>query len=197
MSIWKIKSLLYRVRTIVPLSVILNREMRKLSELAVHLVYENNTLLDVGTGCGQSLDVFPDHVRIITLDSCPDMVSRIHRPLILPLVADACAPPFPTDTFSAISAVGISEYLPDIDLFFSQMASLLNPGGFLLFTTSPPGLFSFLRAFLGTPLKTYSPQRVLDKALRSGLSCVKQTHTLMQNQYLFKKISCRVIASEP
>ena len=127
--------------------------------------------LDAGCGTG---DFIPDLVQrggeVFALDFAEEMVERARLRVgssgsgqgVHFSVGDVCDLTFEPDFFDAIIAVGLVEYLADLDGAFRQMYRVLKPGGSLIVTV--PNITSPFMAY-----ETLVPKckRVVKRALAS------------------------------
>lgn len=142
--------------------------------------------MDLGTGQGTVRRLLGAAPVIVGVDGCAAMLRRARAHCILPVLANAVAPPFRAQVFDGITALGLSEYIPNEDLFFAAVAPLLTPGGWLLYTLSPPSLWTLLRRGLGHRLWARQPEESVQIAADHGFECMDKSATLMQAQLLFR-----------
>ena len=191
MNIWDIRSRLYLIfRKRFLFRLILEQEKRQILSLLSHLELHNTLVLDLGCGNGDSIALLPKSTRIIGVDISPAMLHVAKRNYAVPLIqADVMLLPFKPDSFDVITAIGISEYQPDFELFISTISSILKYQGCVLVTSSPPTFFSFFRRLLGVSISTISGRKIISIAMRTNLCCVGKTRSFMQDQFLFQKLA--------
>jgi len=190
-SLWNLKVKFYRsIRNYFPLNQILNCENQKLEFLLNSLETKQKKVLDIGTGTGNVLQFFADADCLIGIDITLPMLKaamQIHPGSKL-IQADALNVPVKPDSVEFITAVGLSEYLKDIDLFFKEAHRILRNGGYFLLTFSPSGLWSGLRFLLGHRIYPRSLEEIVTFASNKQFLLIKSIRSLMQVQVLFQKI---------
>jgi ubiquinone/menaquinone biosynthesis C-methylase UbiE len=188
MSLWDFKALFYKgLRSFLPFQWILAQEIRGLTGLLDHLKVRSETVLDLGTGTGPFLNIFPDDTPIIGVDRSVAMLRRVPRKdVFCGVAADASTLPFRNNTFTLVAVVGLSEYLYDKTGLLREIKRVAATGGHLLITTARPGLPNMLRNLLGHRIHTVSSDlwEILTRA--EGFECMGQTKTWLQKQYLYR-----------
>ncbi|MCJ7813066.1 class I SAM-dependent methyltransferase, partial [bacterium] len=189
MHCWNLKAGLYHpIRSLPLLRNLLCKEIRNLKMLIEKVSFQSVPVLDVGTGIGSTLGIFPDRVQVIGLDHSYVMLRKSRkRENVIGVVGDGNHLPFQKCGFSFISAIGFTEYLSDTTLFLDEINRIIRPDGHFLVTIAPPGLFNFLRNLLGHriyPIRTEDWEAMVT---RRGFACVGNCSTWLQDQYLFSK----------
>jgi len=149
-------------------------------------VPEPEQLLDLGTGQGTVQRLFNGECPVVGLDVCQAMLRRARTHAILPVQADTVQLPFHADVFDGVTAMGLSEYIADEGAFFDAVAPVLRSGGWLLYTLSPPSIWTGLRWGLGHRLWARRPRQSIAVAVAHGFECIDRSATLMQAQLLFR-----------
>jgi SAM-dependent methyltransferase len=185
--LWKIKSpVYYFLRSIPGIAWILSHEK---NNLAVLIADEDIPcqVLDIGTGAGSTLDIFPEPVQVIALDSSVDMLNRAASrcPGIIPVVGCAEALPFKRSSLQFISCIGVTEYLPDPEAVADQLNSVMMESGRLLTTLAPDSIFNRLRSMLGH--RIYLNEGAFSEAFSRGFSIKSECRTWLQKQVLLRK----------
>ena len=165
MTFWDLKAPLYRwFRAPFPLNIIHNREQEMVLALLSHIPQAAlaGPVLDLGCGVGES----PVYGSGITtgMDKSPAMLRHASNRNRLLLAGDAQSLPFREASLSVITAIGLSEYIRDLDGLYKECARCLAPGGYLLLTGSPPTWFTRLRAVGGNTIYHRSDQCLLSTA---------------------------------
>ncbi len=147
------------------------------------------THLDVGTGTGSSLKIFaPASLRVLS-DRSPAMLRhaahRFRQPGILCDLERNL--PFCDSAFELITAIGVMEYIADFEHVLKELHRVAAPNGCLLMTTSPPGLFTTLRALSGNRPHAHRPQAVREMIRQAGWQEVEHHHSSSQDQWLCRK----------
>lgn len=185
--LWSFYARIYSVRNLL-FSRILNAEKKNLCDLA-NGVDTRGCGLDIGTGTGHTLDVLSQQNEIICLDQSPRMLKTVRsRCDNICIQGHAIELPFQDNTFSFVSAIGLSEYVPDLSLFCSEVCRVLCSGGYFLITAAPPNIWNRLRQALGHRLYLMPSAPLLETAGHMHLELQGKLNSLMQEQYLFKAI---------
>lgn len=190
MIFWDIKAVLYTYfRRLWPFSLILDQENAHVVKLLSHINLRNKLILDIGCGTGNVVELLPRRMRTIGSDVSLEMLKRTRRYLLIPVIqGDANFLPFKNGIADVAISVGVLEYQPDCNHFLQELISATKIDGYLLVTSTPPGVLTWFRRLLGIPLKTTLPEQVIEGARKQGVILIEQTHSLMQDQYLFQKI---------
>lgn len=189
MSGWQSRARYYHLfRRIFPANRIYDEERYETQRL-LKMVSENQLLLDLGTGIGDSLDLLEGHTRKVLLDFSLPMLSRVevleseHK-----VVGRIEQLPVRSQSFDIITCIGVSEYVPGKALLLRQIFMALKPGGFALITFSPKTWYSRLRNILGKRIFPLSGSTAHDLIAAQGFFIVRVTKTRMQSQYLLQKL---------
>jgi ubiquinone/menaquinone biosynthesis C-methylase UbiE len=189
MGIWDLKSGVYqRCRRLPGIRRILEQEKRNLKSLLESVQQTPETVVDVGTGTGSTLDVFPKTARIVALDASFRMIRRCGKGNpISGVVGDARRLPFKRLSVRFLSVVGVMEYIPNHTDFLKEAMGVLSPGGCFLVTVSPKGFYSVLRAGLGHPLHPVRREEWEKCMERFPVVCLGRRRSMLQIQYLYQR----------
>jgi len=156
--------------------------------LLEHFTRFPSFLLDIGTGAGDTLDVFPDSLSIIGLDSSLQMIlqARKKRPIDA-VVGNTLWLPFKSKCVEWVSAIGLTEYLRDPFPFLDEICRILLPGGYFLVSISPPHFWNRLRNVLGHSLFLLNPCEWEREVALRGMVLLRKTKSGLQWQYLYQK----------
>lgn len=102
-----------------------------------HLLPDGGLALNIGCGTrsfNEELDTNNYTTIDIDLDFLPLSILKKRDQSAILMQATAQTMPFSSNCFSLIVAVGVLDYLPDKNLFYSEAWRILRPGGRLLFT---------------------------------------------------------------
>ena len=188
--IWSLKAKFYRtLRTNFPFNFILKKENKKLESILGLIGISNKKTVDLGTGTGNVLQYLVDSKLTIGIDFTFSMLQsmRQYYPETNLLQANAIALPIKHGSLELVTAVGLSEYLKNVEPLFKETCQVLKKNGFLLLTFSPCGIWSRLRLLLGHKiyLRTFADLDAIAKS--EGFQIIKNSHSLMQAQVLFQK----------
>jgi ubiquinone/menaquinone biosynthesis C-methylase UbiE len=183
MSFWRWKAPVYSLVRRLPLfRHILAAEQHNLIKLLQQFPPASGAHLDLGSGTGDSLRILPFTKKRFVVDA--DFSMLRHNPAPHRLAARAETLPFPSKFFVFVSAVGLLEYVNEVEIFFSEVRRVLQPKGYFLFTSSPPSLANHLRVVWGEKLHFYS-ERQLRKILKAnGWQILEQKQSWLQEQWL-------------
>ncbi len=186
---WNLKAGLYHpIRSLPLLRNLLYYEIRNLKTLIKKVSFQPNPILDVGTGVGSTLGIFPDYIQIIGLDHSYAMLRGSRkRENVIGVAGDGNHLPFQNRGFSFISAIGFTEYLSDTTLFLDEVNRIIRSDGHFLVTIAPPNLFNFLRNLLGHRIHPIRAKDWESMVIKRGFICVAKSKTWLQDQYLFSK----------
>jgi SAM-dependent methyltransferase len=193
MHLWDFKSFLYHgARRLPGIGWILDAEMRNLRRLADRVSPWPEPAADVGTGAGSTLDILPPSVRPVCMDRSVSMIRRaIRRRPMLAVAGDLRRLPFRKGRIGFLSAVGVTEYLPEPEAFLAEAAAVLRAGGTLLVTVSPGGFLTALRNGLGHRVRPVRPASWEESLRRAGFTILDREQSLFQIQYLAQKTERR------
>lgn len=145
-------------------------------------------ILDIGTGTGSSLDLFPDNTLIVAVDQSIHMLqqSRKCRTGLSLVVANINDLPFKSSCVFFSSCIGVTEYIKDVDHFVGEMKRMLTDAGILLITGARPCLFNYLRFLLGHRLYLRK-QAIWDRLIKiQNFACLNYRASWLQMQWLLK-----------
>jgi SAM-dependent methyltransferase len=193
MGLWDLKAFLYHgARRLPGIGRILDAEKRNLRRLADRVLPWPEPAADAGTGAGSTLDLFPPSVRPVCMDRSVPMIRRaMRRRPMLAVAGDLRRLPFRKDSLGFLSAIGVTEYLPEPEAFPAEAAGAVKPGGYFLVTVSTRGLLTGLRNALGHRVRPVHPSAWEDALRNAGFTVLGKERTLFQIQYLAQKTERR------
>jgi ubiquinone/menaquinone biosynthesis C-methylase UbiE len=166
---------------------ILIHEKRNLCKLLPTEIDSFPAVLDIGSGSGSTLGIFPENLLIVAVDQSEDMLIQTirRRPGTAAVVALADALPFKSSVFHFCSCIGVTEYFSCPDIPLDEMNRVLTDSGRLLITFPKRSLFNYLRFILGHAiyLRNASWQSLLSK---SHFRPDKMLHSWLQIQIVTK-----------
>ncbi|MBN2104638.1 class I SAM-dependent methyltransferase [bacterium] len=189
--LWDIKSHWYHaVRRIPGIRWILEQENRNLRDLIVKYDVKPALILDIGTGAGSSLDVFPPDVPAVAVDRSPGMLKQAgkRRAGLLPVTADAQFLPFKSGCTDFCACIGVTEYLSSADMLFREVYRVLSPGGWFLYTSARPSFFNQLRMCLGHRMNLMPDRAWAKSSEKHGFYLLGRRMSWLQHQWLLKKL---------
>lgn len=188
---WNLKAKLYRsLRSRFPFNLILEGENKKLELILRAIDTTNKKVIDLGTGVGNALQYLTHFKLVIGVDLTFSMLQAARQtyPGVKLIQADALLLPIKTNSIQLVTAVGLSEYLLDIESFFKEAFRILKFDGFMILTFSHRGIWSRLRLLLGHPIYPRALEELITIAKSERFQIVKNSYSLMQGQVLVKKI---------
>lgn len=145
-------------------------------------------VLDLGCGYGNASSQLSSAANVVLVDRSWSMLAQARaRVGGRALLADAGALPFRSGTFSLVLAVGLLEYLRDGHPGPSEMARVVEDGGFLIATLAPKTLANRLRWILGARLFWHRPEPLRRLFINAGFIDVEVRRTWLQKQFLFQR----------
>lgn len=189
--LWRLQARLYRIfRHRFPFNLIVEKENQNLQRLlqSIH-VTTPCVAIDIGTGNGNVLRWLSHFDRVIGIDSNFAMLRQAKQlfPSARLIQGEASRLPLkpPADL---VVAVGLTEYLKDATRLFEEVQRILLPGGYLIITFAPPGLWTSLRRLWGHRLYPRTAAEIAALGRRNNFRLQGQMRTMMQEQLLFQKI---------
>jgi len=179
----------YHVRSIFPFRLILKAENRQLQTLLGSLDLSDQIVIDLGTGTGNALQFCEQARFAMGIDANLAMLqlARKNHEKKFFIQADVIALPLKSGFAGLVLAVGLSEYLRDLDAFFEEIARILSDRGSCIITYSPIGLRTLLRSFLGHKIYPRCLAEIVQIAAKHRFAKVSHRDSWMQGQILFQK----------
>jgi ubiquinone/menaquinone biosynthesis C-methylase UbiE len=186
-SWWNIQSHFYHALRLTPgIRGILESEKSRLRELLPQSGLGMSTVLDIGSGTGTSLDIYPSFVHIIAVDRSMAMLKKARqvRGDISPVIADAYALPIRTSGIVFCSCIGVTEYLSFKPEFMAEIRRILYHSGQCLLTAARLSFFNKLRNLLGHRLYLLSFSEWSDLFKQNKFKLAEMRSTWLQIQLL-------------
>jgi len=190
MNLWNLQSPFYNtIRSLPGIKCSYKKELENLQALIQDLSLPE-IILDLGTGTGSSLSLFPEESTVICLDISLAMLKRIRgENQIYKLKSNVGKLPIKKESISFISAVGLTEYFKDKSELLKQINACLNINGHLLITIAHPSFLNELRILAGHRIYTISESDWENLITQNGFQCFGKKHSTLQTQYFLQKIS--------
>jgi len=186
MKLWDFYAVIYRsLRAQWPFSALLRKEKKQLTNLARLLPAVDDIVLDVGCGVGHSVDLVPGMKFVVGVDSSTSMAKKTHEKGVPVVVAEAQRLPIKHQSVLCIQAIGVSEYISDLAAFFKECVQIVRLPGYVLLTSSPVSVISFLRRFAGHKIFIRQDATVIAAARGGGFQLVAQKKLASQHAFLF------------
>lgn len=189
---WSVIAPVYRILRKNPIfGFFFNKEIQALQFLLRHLVHKKIvSICDLGVGRGHSLDLVDNTIPVrIAIDNSMAMVRYTRKKYtdVKFLVGDVLSLPLKDSSFDLILCIGLTEYVPKIEPLLEQISLALKQEGFLLITSSPKNILTYLRVFSGHKLFARSYLDVEMEFNNHHFKIIDTKSTAMQHQYLLKK----------
>lgn len=146
-----------------------NRLLREALEL---IACDKPSLLDLGTGTGQSLEALPPSLsphRTVAVDMSSSMCAIVRRKFPDATVVSEDLEAFlahNTERFDIITAIGVFEFVPSLPLLLADITRHLRPRGRLLFTYEPIIDGLGVQSERGSETKSSGPSQAILKTYR-------------------------------
>lgn len=183
MTLWRIKAPFYsRIRRLPPFSLMLQQERKQLAKLLQQIDISLDTHLDLGSGSGDTLELFAKYGKQVCADASFAMLQQ--SPATRKTLARAECLPFADHSFDFVTAIGLLEYIADAEKFLAEVSRVLKPGGMFLFTSAPPNAANCMRLILGERLYYWREKEVTILLHKSGWAIRGTARSWMQQQWL-------------
>jgi len=190
--LWKVKAKLYRLmRSCFPFNLVVKSENKRLEWILQSVEITGKKVVDLGTGTGNVLQFLTHANPVLAIDITFTMLQAARQlyPNSKFIQADALNLPLKTNAVDVIIAIGLSEYVSNIDSLFKEISRLLKIGSFLILTFSPGGIWSRVRLLLGHSIYPRTLDDLLKVASEEQFQLVKNSRSMMQGQVLFQKVN--------
>lgn len=189
MALWDLKASFYEsARRLFPFNLVLKQEQDNLGALLRKTRLDGKSVLDMGTGTGETLRLLPRQSRVYAMDRSLKMLKQTARKRSHhPVVGDGLAVPFKSATFDIITAVGVFEYCHDNRRLLHELRRVMSPYGSLILTYSPPNPLNRFRFVLGHRIYFMKGKDITAFLERSGFVCKAHLKSRIQGQLLLKK----------
>ncbi len=190
MTNWKTRSRIYSfLRHIFPANLFFKEECDAIARFLAAIPEAPKTLLDLGTGTGDSLHLVKNAQKRVLLDHSWSMLSRVKCGTTdYRVIGDLESLPLKSGQFDILSCIGASEYVAGKAALLRQIFLVLKPGGHALVTFSPKSWYTTLRNLLGIRIYPLSESTVQDLVTAQSFYIVKASRTRMQSQFLLQKL---------
>ena len=170
--------------------MILKGENKKLNILLNSIDRKGKIVLDLGTGTGNVLQFLNSARVVVAIDSNFSMLQVTKRlnPNVVLIQADASNLPIKLDSIHIVIAIGLSEYVREIEMLLKEISLILKRNSFLVFTFSPRGFWTRLRLLLGHSIYPRTFNDIKINARKEHFQKVSNSRSLMQEQVLFRHI---------
>lgn len=187
---WDVREKLYRIfRHRFPFYFILQQENTNIKRLLNSIEIDRKKFVDLGTGNGNALQFFKQACGLLGVDITFSMLRRARHlhPDVLMIQADATSLPIQNSSVDIVTAIGLSEYIADFELFFGEVHRVLKNNGSFILTFSPPGIFVKIRSLLGNRLHPRKFQQIEQLGQQMDFDVIRTEQSFMQWQVLLKK----------
>jgi ubiquinone/menaquinone biosynthesis C-methylase UbiE len=189
--LWDVKEKLYRIfRYRFPFRFIIQQENDNIERLLNLIETNGNVIADLGTGNGSALIFFEQAKEMFGVDVTFSMLRRARQlhPETAMIQADAINLPLQNRSVDIASAIGLSEYIKDIDSFLFEVHRIVKDNGHFLLTFSPFGITTLIRSLFGNRIYPRSLKQIEAMTQRLRFQVIRTEHSFMQWQVLLQKI---------
>ncbi len=156
------------------LDIIARRELRAAAGLlSAYCAYHEGWTLDLGAGSGGVWLFSSPPQKLIALDFAP----RTASPETYPhrLTADAAILPLKKGSITTILALGLLEYLGNLESALCEWRRVCNPEARLLISNSPPSIPNRVRKWIGFGAVPRSDAEIEDALFRLGWRVIENS----------------------
>ncbi len=150
----------------------------------VHAPNSDGLVVDFGAGNGIFWDIATPPKNLLLMDISANLLETSQTPC-LKVVSDALHPPLELGSCSGIMALGLIEYIRDLDGLFCRWRELAGDDCMLLISNSPPILPNLARQWLGFGAKARRDDVVRNSLRNSGWELLSDTPVRVGWQSLF------------
>ncbi|MFQ6114064.1 MAG: class I SAM-dependent methyltransferase, partial [bacterium] len=175
-------------RRLFPFNLILAKEIENLKELISKIHLNDQKILDVGTGTGSVLYLFPTTSSVFAADSSFRMIHQARQKHSARfVVAESSMLPFKSYSFHLTTAIGLFEYHKNRLGFLNELKRITDPNGFIIVTYSQIGLLNYLRISLGHKIYLITYKKFISLLAPCGLTVKLFKKSLLQRQVLIHR----------
>jgi ubiquinone/menaquinone biosynthesis C-methylase UbiE len=187
---WEVRAKFYHwFRCIFPINLIFDQEIDNALDLLDRIPKEPESVLDLGTGIGDTLQFLPTGKKRLLLDYSFEMLSKAKvNGNDKKVVGNLVHLPLKKNNFDLITCIGVSEYIQPKAVLLHEIYECLQPDGYALITFSPKNMFTRLRKLLGKKVYPLSGSTAYDLIAAQKFFVVWVYKSTMQSQYLLQKI---------
>ena len=192
MDLWTAKAKLYRrFRNRSIFGRILKKENENLRLLLDAIPQNPQKIIDLGCGDGNAVHILKEYfpkAQISGLDYNYEMIKNIERDEnIHPALGDVSMLPLKSNVFDVCTAVGLTEYLQDYNLFFTNLKYILKNGAYAIITFAPKNILTSLRRIHQIKIYAFDENKFKEITNRMGFIIIHKKTSIMQIQYLLKR----------
>lgn len=187
-NIWNLKAAIYRLRNKGLFGKILKKENESVVNLLSQYSFEQQYVVDIGSGLGNALQLANNPGLSISIDSSFNMLKRQQQVHNDSICVNARVEKLPIQTASVdfVFVIGLMEYLSDRKQAINEIARILKQDGHGIITFSPRNIFTYLRWLMGSPLNPTS-NRENQNLIETNFNIIDHCKTFMQEQYFIQK----------
>lgn len=186
--LWNLKANLYRnFRNKFPFRYFLQQENKSLLSLLNKVPSNFQTVIDLGTGEGNSLQFIGGHVIKLGVDSSFSMLINARKNVTAELVNnDLLHLSLKDQIADLVLIIGVLEYFCDLNPLFREIHRITKADAHIIISYSPNNLWTFLRLFLGYKIYPLKFEKIINIIERNGFQFITINKLLMQHQILIK-----------
>ena len=188
-KLWNLKAKFYQgFRNRFPFRYILQQENNSLLALLDKIPQIFDSVIDLGTGEGNALQLISNHTRKIGVDFSLAMLlnaqERIHADFIN---CELSHLPLKNKIADLVLIIGVLEYLSEFHSLFKEINRISKANAYVIISYSPNNIWTFLRQFLGHKIYALTYEKMVKLIEINGFAYNTHHRTLMQCQMLIKK----------
>jgi len=188
--LWNIKAKLYfYLRNRFPFRYILQHENKSLKQLLSQVPDSQlKFVVDLGVGTGNALSIINCEKIRIGVDFSLSMLHLAKKDISALFVnCDVLFLSLKNEIADLVLAIGLSEYIPQLEIIFQEMKRISKPNAFAIVTYAPKNIWTWLRWFLGHKIYPRKFDDILRIIQSYGFEVVAREKSMMQRQLLIIK----------
>ena len=195
LRLWNLKAKLYRsFRNRFPFGFILQQENESLLLLLKKIPSNFKTVLDLGTGEGNVLQLIADNAKKIGVDSCLSMIINARKNINADFInCELLYLSLKNQSADIVLLIGVLEYFSKLDPLFCEIYRITKSDARVIISYSPNNIWAFLRQFLGHKIYPLSLEKIIKIIEKNGFQLITHNKLMMQHQIIIKKINVTLL----
>ncbi len=171
-----------------PFGIFLRQENKALEYLLAQIPRKKGTVIDLGTGLGNSLTFIQSDFRRIGIDLNFRMLDFAkQRNGGYYIQSDVLNTAIKNESADIVLMCGLWEYIKDRYALLSEIERIIKHNSYALITFSPPGFLTGLRIFFGLKIYPITDEQMREYMLENGFKIMALCRCTLQHQILIKK----------
>ena len=187
--LWDLKAELYRkFRKRFVFGYILERENKSLISLLNKVPSKIETVLDLGTGDGNALQLVSTAKQKIGVDSSLKMLFNARKNVNAEFLnSDLVHLSVKNQIADIVLAIGVLEYFSKLDPILCEIYRITRDNAHIIISYSPNNVWTFLRQFSGHRIYPMKLDNIIKVIERNNFQFIAVNKGMMQHQILIKK----------